>query len=198
MTKASAFPPSRVWLAALLLGAFTVGVGISVRNWAESQGFLPEPTRGSDSAALRPAPSFRLPDDQGRKRTLVEFRGKVIVLHYWATWCAPCLEELPQFVELARKMENRPLVWIAISLDRNWDEAHRYLKPEKLPPNLISLLDSENETPKDFGSYQFPETYLITPDLKILSKWVGPQAWDGDRMSAAIDKVIELTIPKKH
>lgn len=127
---------------------------------------------------------------------LEELKGQVVILHFWATWCAPCLDEIPQWVELARKFEGRPVAWVAISLDRSWSDAHRYLKPDQLPPNLLSLLDAPNATPEKFGSYQFPETYLITPDQKILSKWVGPQPWDAQRMREAIEKVVELTIPR--
>ncbi len=184
--------PTRVWLSSLILGLAVCALGWGARLWTEtadlSGGF-----QGS-KALLKDAPEISLPDDQGRRHSLSELRGKLVILHFWATWCAPCIEEIPQWVELARKMEGQPIAWIAVSLDHSWSEAHRYLKPERLPPNLISLLDAQNETPGVYGSYQFPETYLIAPDGKILSKWVGPQAWDSDSLKRAIERVVELTI----
>ncbi len=177
----------------MILSLAVCALGWGTRKWAES-----DDVSGASKMLLRDAPEFSLPDDQGRRHSLAEFRGKLVILHFWATWCPPCIEEIPQWVELARKMDGQPIAWVAISLDHNWGEAHRYLKPEKLPTNLVSLLDAQNETPGVYGSYQFPETYLIAPDGKIISKWVGPQAWDADspagNMKKAIERVVELTV----
>ena len=145
---------------------------------------------------MKPAARFELPDDTGRKRPLEEFKGKVVILHFWATWCAPCIEEIPQWVELARKFRGKPVAFVAVSLDQKWEEAHRYLDPKKLPDNVVSLLDPDAKVPDLFGSFQFPESYLLTPDLRILSKWVGQQDWEGARMTEVLDKVIELTVGK--
>jgi len=183
----------RAIITAFALGIATCGAGYAL---SLSLGVDGDASSASRKQALREAPGLRLPDDQGRIHDLKDFRGKVIVLHFWATWCPPCLEELPQWVELARRMEGQPIVWIAVSLDKSWEAAHRYLRPEKLPGNVVSLLDAKSEAPELYGSYQFPESYLLTPDLKILSKWVGPQPWDSERMAEAIRRLAELTVRK--
>src|SRR5690349_14880831 len=67
----------------------------------------------SPSAAYRTAPSFELPDSEGKKHTLDSFRGNVVVLHFWASWCPPCLEEIPQWVELGNTFKNKPVKLVA-------------------------------------------------------------------------------------
>lgn len=178
---------------ALLAAVAVIAVGAGVWVWWDNAGLHVDPRKGP----LKPAARFELQDDAGRKRSIEEFRGKVVVLHFWATWCAPCIEEIPQWVELARKFRGKPIVFVAVSLDQKWEDAHRYLDPKKLPDNVVSLLDPDTKVPDLYGSYQFPESYLLTPDLMVLSKWVGQQEWEGARMSEVLDRVIELTVGRK-
>lgn len=147
--------------------------------------------KDSGSLRLLVAPSFELPQRDGSTYSLKSSKGEIVVLHFWATWCAPCLEELPEWIELARSFEGRPIRWVAVSLDQSWSKAGEFLKPEKTPKNVVSVLDTESKVPELYGSFQFPETYLIAPDLKILSKWVGPQEWGSGQMKELFSKVAE-------
>ncbi|MBL7716058.1 MAG: TlpA family protein disulfide reductase [Bdellovibrionales bacterium] len=143
----------------------------------------------SGKLRLIDAPSFKLPRKDGTIYSLDSSKGEIVVLHFWATWCAPCLEELPEWVEMARRFEGRPIRFVAVSLDKSWAKAEEFLKPEKTPKNVVSVLDSESRVPELFGSFQFPETYLIAPDRRILSKWVGPQEWGSSAMSELFTQV---------
>jgi thiol-disulfide isomerase/thioredoxin len=182
-----------VTLAVVLLGGIGYGVGL-----------FPFFRKGDSFEKFRDAPRFELSDDQGKPHRLDEIKGELILLHFWATWCAPCLEELPSLVEFARKYENdpknprKPIRFVTISLDHSWDEAHRYLKAERLPKNLLSLLDPKSQVPEAFGSYQFPETYLLGPDLKILAKWVGPQDWSARAWDELLDPLFEAVLKRYH
>src|SRR4051812_3451868 len=79
----------------------------------------PPPTSRGEKAA----PSFELPDAQGKKYRLEDFKGNVVILHFWASWCPPCLDEIPQWVELGTTFHGEALKLVAISLDQKWEDA---------------------------------------------------------------------------
>jgi thiol-disulfide isomerase/thioredoxin len=138
----------------------------------------------------RAAPTFALKDAAGKEHRLEDFKGQPVVLHFWASWCAPCVDEFPQWLATARAYEGKPGKWLAISLDESWDDARKILNGVELPKNVVSVLDPERKTPEAFGSFEFPESYLLTSDLKIAQKWVGAQKWDGPAMRGKLDAVI--------
>ena len=132
------------------------------------------------SGDRRPAPTFKLKDNEGKTHRLSDFNSPCLLVHFWATWCPPCLEELPDIVKFSKKWTDREIKLILISLDSSWSEARKYLKDLTLPKHAVSLIDPQSKIPEKYGSYQFPETYLIGPEKKILTKWVGPQDWKNE------------------
>lgn len=153
--------------------------------------------QGSDpsvSSARRKAPQFNLPDSAGQKHSLEEFRGKWVMLHFWAAWCPPCLPEIPNWLTLARKMSGGPerdrIRFVAVSTDPRWEDALKILPVQDLPQGTLSLLDASTKVAEEFGTYQFPETYLLNPRLEIVAKWVGAQEWGSPRMEAELKKAV--------
>jgi len=135
---------------------------------------------------------FQLPDRAGTIHRLSDLKGAPVVLHFWASWCPPCLGEISKWVELASSYHERPIHWVAISLDQNWADALRAWNPTG--PGLekvLSLLDTEGKVSDRFGTYQFPETYLLNSELKVVTKWVGPQDWGGDQIRAVLDQLVK-------
>jgi thiol-disulfide isomerase/thioredoxin len=107
-------------------------------------------------------------------------RGKHVLLHFWAKWCEPCAEEIPHLLEFAQNARfERPLVVLAVSLDPSLEEALSLFPASKraFPETFVLALDPEHEVAEKMGSFQYPETYLIAPDGRVLDKWVGPQQW---------------------
>lgn len=141
---------------------------------------------------LRAAPGFDLATSTGAKVKLEDFKGTVTVVHFWATWCPPCLEEIPKWVAAAESYKQRPIKWIAISLDDKWEEALK-LFPSKLSSKagVISLIDPTLKISEAYGSYQFPETYILNKNHEIISKLVGVQDWQGADMKQLIEKILE-------
>ncbi len=185
--------------AAFLLGAtLFVRIG-SVFGSASAEGTAlldPEPLQG-------PAPAFSLPTRDGRLVTLQSLKGRTVLLNFWATWCTPCLQELPHIAALARKIADRPMILVLISVDQKWSEIDNMAKdiqgahPAKEGPwkdaalllqgrveNVVLLLDPSEKTAHAYGTRKYPETYLIDPDGNLKTKFTGPKAWG---YAAAID-----------
>ncbi len=181
----------KAWIGSVVLLTLSGAVGF----WLSAErSDRPAETRQSVNPEwqhLREAPRFTLPNDQSQPRRLSEFAGQIVVVHFWATWCAPCLEEVPQFIDAARSFEGKPITFIAVSLDTQWKDAHRFFKPETLPKTVVSLLDAKNTIAEEFGTFQFPETYVLTPDLRIIKKWVGPQQWESAELRGFLTGLIQ-------
>jgi thiol-disulfide isomerase/thioredoxin len=138
----------------------------------------------------RPAPLFELPQADGKPFKLESVKGNAVLIHFWASWCAPCLGEIPHWLEFAAEWRDKPVRFVAVSLDQGWPEALKILPLSQLPSNAVSVLDREQTLPDQFGTYQYPETYLLDSDLKIVSKWIGPQEWSGPRIRGALEAVM--------
>ncbi len=167
--------------------AFALIVGGGAFWYARYQDSMTQRTADAQGPG-KPAPGFSLQDASGKTVTLEQFKGQAVVLHFWAKWCPPCIEELPEWLKAAKRFEGKPMKWVAISLDRSWDDAHKIIPKEGLPENVVSLLDAERIIPDLYGSYQFPESYVLNRDLQIVEKWVGAQDWSNpaivDRLGA--------------
>jgi len=132
---------------------------------------------------LKPAPDFTLKRSNGDSIRVSDWKDHMVVVHFWASWCAPCIPEIPEILSAAKRLpkdnNGRAIYWLLVSQDQTWEKAHSVLKEETLPENVISVLDPEAKVSDQFGSYQFPETYLITRDRGLGAKWIGAQEWTG-------------------
>jgi len=128
------------------------------------------------------APSFALLNDKNEKVSFPDalFTG-VTLIHFWASWCEPCLDELPELFEFVEGFSKDELRLLAVSLDQSWSEANTILEQQTVhSENIIQLIDPELKVAHLFGSFQYPETIVIQGVDSILTKWVGPQKWDDD------------------
>jgi peroxiredoxin len=140
-------------------------------------------------------PSEPLPpvyDFQGKPVTLERFRGKVVLMDFWATWCSPCLEELPALERLHRKYRDKGFVMLGISID---EEGASVVKPviEKHGLTYAILMD----TGKDAALYQalgvasLPALFLLDAEGRIIGQWAGKT--DKDEIETAIINAIQGT-----
>jgi len=106
--------------------------------------------------------------------SLSQYRGKVIVLNFWASWCAPCLAEWPSLEQLQQQFPN--VVVVAVAFDTDPAEYRQYLSDNHLH-NMTVVLDPTNRSNLAFGTDRPPETYIIDRNGTIRRKFIGAQDW---------------------
>ena len=126
------------------------------------------------------APDFTIRTDSGLTITQSEFGGRLLVLNFWATWCPPCIEEMPSLDQLHKMLKDSGLVVLGISIDEE-EEAYRSLL-QRLNVSFLTAHDPEAAISSRFGTFRFPETYLITSDGKVIQKIIGAADWTGETM----------------
>jgi cytochrome c biogenesis protein CcmG, thiol:disulfide interchange protein DsbE len=120
------------------------------------------------------APDFTVVDAE-RKVSLNEMRGKVVVLNFWATWCPPCVEEMPSLVQMQQKMKDKGVEVVAISVDADLSAYQRFLKDYRV--NLLTVRDPDQKSNNLYGTFKFPETYIIDRQGVLRRKFIGAIDW---------------------
>jgi cytochrome c biogenesis protein CcmG/thiol:disulfide interchange protein DsbE len=129
--------------------------------------------RGDHPTQLgRPAPNFTLTEGS-RSLQLSSYRGKVLVLNFWATWCPPCIEEIPSLNQLQREMPQ--LVVLAVSVDEDGDAYRQFLSDHRI--DFTTIRDPQRRVNAIFGTSRFPESYVIDRDGRIRRKFISAQDW---------------------
>ncbi len=136
--------------------------------------------RGAHPAQTdKPAPDFTVSDGTTSVH-LANYRGKVVLLNFWATWCQPCLVELPSLLQLHRDQPN--LVILAVSIDEDPDAYTHFIARRHV--DLITVRDPTESAAKLFHTDMWPETYVIDRKGIIRSKYVGAQDWSDPEIRA--------------
>ena len=142
--------------------------------------------RAADSTQ---APNFTLPSLDGRPVQLRELRGKVVLLNFWATWCAPCLQEMPSMERLHQTFKQTSFVLLAVSMDRQGAEVAQPFA-ESLKLTFPILLDPASEVARQYGVRGLPTTYLIDPDGLLIGAAVGARDWHRTEAKALIASLV--------
>lgn len=165
-------------LAILLLLA-----GMAAGYTLYSERAIPAPT-GAQSQNTAPDFSFKTVD--GKKHALKDFEDKVVILNFWASWCAPCVIEFPQMLKLA-EMTREDSILLFLSIDEDTADIQKFLKQHgknAKGPNIIIGHDADKSISRDlFKTYMIPETFIIAPDGTIAEKITGADViWDAPDM----------------
>jgi cytochrome c biogenesis protein CcmG/thiol:disulfide interchange protein DsbE len=120
------------------------------------------------------APGFTI-QDSDRTVSLSQFHGQVLVLNFWATWCPPCVEEMPSLVEMQRRMKAKGVTVLAVSVDVDQNAYRQFLKDHKV--DLLTVRDPSQKTSNMYGTFKFPETYVIDRNGVMRRKFLGAVDW---------------------
>jgi len=134
------------------------------------------------------APDFRVLTESGRTISPSKFDGKLLVLNFWATWCPPCVEETPSMNQFADLMRSKGVVVLAVSVDRNEGNYKRFLK--KYNVAYETSFDPEADVSASYGTFQFPETYIIDKNGKVIEKIISNQNFTDPEFVDHITKLL--------
>ena len=127
-----------------------------------------------------PAPEITFSDAAGNTLRLADFRGKVVLLNLWATWCAPCVKEMPALDRLQAKLGGPDFAVLALSIDREGLAKVQGFFAQNRIAALPPYLDPSGRAPAAFGARGLPTTLLIDRDGRLVGRQEGAAAWDAD------------------
>lgn len=132
------------------------------------------------------APEFTVQDAQ-TKVTLSQYRGQVVVLNFWATWCAPCVEEIPSLVEMQRRLKDKGVTVLAVSMDVDEGAYRRFVKDHNV--NLLTVRDPDQKSSSLYGTHLYPETYVIDRNGVMRRKFIGAVDWTEPEITDFLSKL---------
>lgn len=139
---------------------------------------------------IRPVPAIQFADGEDRTRTLADFRGKVVLLNVWATWCPPCREEMPTLDRLQAKFGGSDFEVVALSVDRKGADAVKRFYAEIGIRHLSLFVDTSGTALQKLGIFGLPTTLLVDRQGQELGRLIGPAEWDGPEMAVFLKTVI--------
>ena len=194
-TTAPVRRPGRAALLAATLTVLAIGF-VTVRFFVAASSTLAL-TRENACKAFAPdpiptalqnveAPNFELPDALGRMVSLRAQKGHPVAVNFWATWCPPCVEEVPSFESFAASIEGTDMRLLAVSVDDDWDAIRRFfVKGTKIGV----LLDKSHTIPKTFGTTQYPETYFLDGEGRVRYYFANARNWSKPEAVACLESL---------
>ncbi len=172
--------------AAILAGAFHPTAeggdgGAPPTGWMQNFSFASPTARAPDTPFL---------DRDGRSYTLEDFGGKVVLVNFWATWCAPCRREMPSLLRLSDRLAGTDLTVLALSQDRHgWDRIASFLETHGLE-RLAVYRDPRGATARAAGVRALPTTLLVGRDGREVGRLVGHAEWDSEEAVTLIERYL--------
>jgi peroxiredoxin len=153
---------------------------------------LPSYRQGEASVAGKKAQDFAMQLD-GKPAHLSDFRGKIVVLNFWATWCAPCIEETPSLNRLQKYIASRNGVVLGVAADEDPAVYEKFLQDNGVIFQTYRDPDTKNNhspIAESYGTTRYPETYIIDRNGKIARKIISFQEWDSPEMLKYFDSIL--------
>lgn len=135
----------------------------------------------SDQIAYHPSRELELDlaleDARGNRHQLSKYHGQVVLLNFWASWCAPCIQEMPDLEELAREMKGLPFSLVALSSDDSWDAIHKVIGQRDLNMQIYRDPQGAKKQQMIYGTEKLPETYVIDKKGRVRLRFINVQPW---------------------
>lgn len=137
------------------------------------------------------APDFALPNLAGQAVRLSAYRGQVVLVNLWATWCPPCRDEMPSMEALHQRFKDKGFVLLAVSEDEG---GRAVVEPfvEQMKVTFPVLLDTQGEVGRKYGVWGFPESFLVDRDGRIVERVIGPRDWVAPAQVAMIEALLAV------
>ena len=189
----AAWPAGRIawaFVGLLVLGAGAVAVYVSLHDAAKKNEF-----DFRAHAAPRAMPELIFEDGKGTRRTVADFRNRVVLLNVWATWCVPCREEMPALDRLQQKLGGPRFEVVALSIDTGGAAAVKKFYDEIGIRSLAVYVDPASRAMAALGLVGIPTTVLIDPKGNEIGRRTGPAEWDGEDAVRMIERHLKEAKP---
>ena len=132
-------------------------------------------TFAAEALTPRPSPPLTYSHEDGAQRSLSELRGKVVMVHFWATWCEPCRRELPGLLSVAADLQrDGAFELVAVSVDDEWDEIRSFFGGP-IPRPVVRPIGSDVH--RRFGASTLPDTYVVNARGELVVRYAGARDW---------------------
>jgi peroxiredoxin len=142
----------------------------------------------------RKAPEFALPRLGGGELALRELRGKVVLVNFWATWCAPCEQEMPAMQRLYAKLAPRGFELVAISEDDTAEVVEAFRA--RLALDFPIGLDPSHAVARRYQSFRYPESFLVDREGVLVARYIGERDWDAPEYVSRIERLLDGSTPR--
>lgn len=195
LDKAKRKPGKPLFITLLIIGALLGGYYFYNYFFTRPEVFKPQPIPGVPMEKIAPlqglyAPNFTLKDLNGRNVTLTDYRGKVVFINIWATWCPPCREEMPSMQKLYDRLQGQDFEILAISIDT---EGAKVVGPFMREYGLTfpALLDPESKVGRLYKITGVPESFIVNKKGIIVRKIIGPLDWSSQSSFSFFDRLLK-------
>jgi cytochrome c biogenesis protein CcmG, thiol:disulfide interchange protein DsbE len=134
------------------------------------------------------APDFEITTDSGKRITRTDFGGRLLVLNFWATWCPPCVEEMPSLDEFQKRMASSGVVVLGVSVDTSEPQYREFLRKAKV--SFLTARDPRAVISAAYGTFKYPETYVIDSRGIVLQKHIGARPWNDPKLIQEIQALL--------
>jgi cytochrome c biogenesis protein CcmG/thiol:disulfide interchange protein DsbE len=141
---------------------------------------------GSPTRIGSNAPDFTV-QDSDHSVTLSQFRGQVVVLNFWGSFCPPCIEETPSLVQMQSRLKQKGVVVLGVSIDTDDAAYHKFLKDYNL--NIVTVRDGGQKASSLYGTFGWPETYVIDRKGVIRRKFIGAVEWTSPEITDYLSRL---------
>jgi cytochrome c biogenesis protein CcmG/thiol:disulfide interchange protein DsbE len=132
------------------------------------------------------APEFSITADNGKTVSMPNFGGKLLLLNFWASWCQPCAEETPSLSKFAETYASKGVVVLGISVDKDPQAYQKFL--QRYAPSFLTA--RELKVHEEYGTYMYPETYIIDAKGHVVMKIAEPANWMDPNVTKTIDSLL--------
>lgn len=138
-----------------------------------------------------PLPDFTLTDMQGNSHTLSDYKGNVVMLNFWATYCGPCIKEMPSMQRLKEKMTGKPFTILAVDMAEESADVSAFLSKHNIKVDFPLLLDPDGTVVEQWMISAVPTTFILDPTGKIRYALYGGLEWDNDEVIGTLNGLMK-------